>query len=111
MHKYFIRPNDKNGSSYYEFYKGKWDEKTFWKEDSICINDNDFYDSEFDNIIIKFSPEYNPFGETEITKSQWNQIKSEAILCGGKASEIAIEADEWVIDTFSKHEVFTILGL
>ena len=111
MQKYFVRPKDRNGSCYYEFYKGKWDEKTFWKEDSICIDDNDWYDCDFVDIIIKHVPYYDPFGETEINQEQWECIKKDAILSGGKSKEIAIEADKWMIDTFNEYKVFTILGL
>ena len=32
MQKYFVRPKDRNGSCYYEFYKGKWDKKHFGKK-------------------------------------------------------------------------------
>ena len=41
--KYFVYNNQRDGTCYHEFYKGKWDGKTFWKDDSICIDDNDFY--------------------------------------------------------------------
>ena len=111
MHKYFVSPKERNGSCYYEFYKGKWDEKTFWKEDSICIDDNDWYDCEFVDILIKYAPNYDPFGETEINKFQWEQIKTDCLLCGGKSAALAKEADHWMIDTFSKYSVFTILGI
>lgn len=111
MQKYFVKPTDRKGSCYYEFYKGEWDENTFWKDDSICINDDDIYDSELDNIIIGFVPNYDPFGETVVTFRQWEQIKNAAISAGGKAAEIVQEAEEWMVDTFSKHNIFTILGL
>jgi hypothetical protein len=32
--KYFVRNSEKVGTCYHEFYKGHWDEETFWKEDS-----------------------------------------------------------------------------
>ena len=111
MQKYFIKSKDRNGSCYYEFYKGKWDGKTFWKDDSICIDDNDFFDCDFIDVLIKYVPNYDPFGETEITKHQWEQIKADCILSGGKTAAIVKEADKWMVDTFSKYPIFTILGL
>ena len=38
--KYFIFNNQRDGGSYHEFYKGKWDKKTFWKADSILLHDD-----------------------------------------------------------------------
>ena len=111
MQKYFVKSKDRNGSCYYEFYKGEWDKKTFWSVDSVCKHDDDWYDCNFVDIIIKFVPHFDPFGETEINREQWEQIKKDALLSGGKSAEIVIEVDEWVVDTFSKYKVFTVLGL
>ncbi len=111
MKTYFISPKERKDSCYYEFYKGKWDNKTFWKEDSICIHDNHLLDSDFDRIIIEIIPEFNPFGKTEITKKQWKKIKNKSISVGGKAEIIVKEADEWINDTFAVYDIFTILGL
>jgi hypothetical protein len=107
---WFIRPQYRKGSCCYELYKGKWNKRTYWKDDSICIND-DMYDSEFDKIIIKFVPTYGPFGETKITKEQREQIKTEAKSVGGKSAEIVNEAEMWMLDNFSKYHIFTILGI
>lgn len=37
--KYFITNSEKIGTCYHEFYKGKWDGETFWKEDSLLLHD------------------------------------------------------------------------
>ena len=111
MHKYFVRPKYKTGSCYHEFSKGKWDGKTFWREDSICIDDDDLLEGDFVEILIKHVPNYDPYGETEINKFQWEQIKADCTLSGGKSSAIVKEAEKWMVDTFDKYEVFTIIGL
>lgn len=111
MQKYFVRPKDRKASCYYEFHKGKWDEKTFWKEDSICIDDDDLLNCDFIEILIKYVPNYDPFGATKITKQQWEQVEADCILSGGKSSAIVKEAKKWTNDTFSEHNIFTILGL
>ena len=72
--KYFVLAPQRNGSCYYEFYKGKWDNKTFWKEDSICIHDDVVFQHEIDKLIMEVAPNYNPFGETEIQKEQWQKL-------------------------------------
>ena len=93
------------------FIKANGIKKLFWKEDSICIDDDDLFDCDFIEILIKYVPNYDPFGETEITKHQWEQIKTDCLLSGGKSAAIVKGADKWMIDTFSKHPIFTILGL
>lgn len=111
MDKYFVSPKDKHGTCYYEFYKGKWDEKTFWKDDSICIDDDNWFKCDFANILIKYAPDFDPNNATEINQEQWEHIKCDAVIIGGTAAEIVAEAEEWMIDNFSKHDVFTILGI
>ena len=111
MKKYFVSSKETESSCYYEFYKGKWDEETFWKDDSIYIKDDDLDDCNFFDILTKHVPDFAPFGETEIACQQWEMVKAEALAEGGKNAEIVMEADEWIQDTFSKYEVFTILGI
>ena len=73
--KCFVFDKDRKHSNYYEFYKGKWDEKTFWKEDSISLDDNILYEHlGFEDAIIEIIPDYDPFGETEISSEQWRAI-------------------------------------
>ena len=55
--KYFVFDHQRNGSCYYEFYKGKWDGKTFWNPDSISIHDDYFFDG-FADAIIEIVPYY-----------------------------------------------------
>lgn len=68
--KYFIFDNQRNSSSYHEFYKGKWDEKTFWKSDSILLHDDYLYNNGFVDAIVEVIPTYDPFGETEISADE-----------------------------------------
>ena len=109
--KYFIRSKDREGTMYWEFFKGTWDvdKNGWWNEDSICL-DWDFY-KEIENFIIKVIPTYDPYGETEINNNQWEQIETLALSIGGLSAAIVKEAADWMLDTFSKHRVFTILGL
>ena len=111
--KYFVAEAQRKGSSYYEFYKGKWDEKTFWKNDSIYLHDDVLFTvSGFEEAIIEVIPTYAPFGETEVYPEQWREIgkivqrKQEA-----EAFDLYLEADEWAQSVFSSYECFTILGI
>ena len=109
--KYFIFNNQRNGSSYHEFYKGKWDEKTFWKADSILLHDDYLFDNGFVDAIIDIIPTYDPFGETEITADEWKKIGNLILTKDEKSQEIYFEANEWLEDVFKEYNCFTILGI
>ncbi len=109
--KYFILSSERRGSCYYEFYKGKWDGKTFWKSDSICLHDDVMYNLNIDKILVSVLPNYDPFGETEVMYQQWKKILEQAQIIGGDTYAAILEADQWVADTFTEYNVFTILGL
>ena len=38
--KYFVYNNQRDGTCYHEFYKGKWNRWKFWKSDSIFLDDD-----------------------------------------------------------------------
>ena len=109
--KYFIVNTERRGSYYHEFFKGKWDGKTFWKNDSIYLNDNILSQLEIGSIILSVIPEYDPYGVTKVSEREWKAILNEAERIGGDAYTAILEANEWVIDNFNTHTVFTILGI
>lgn len=66
--KYFVRNKERENTCYHEFYKGKWDGNTFWKEDSISLHDNIMFENKgFVDAIMEVIPTYDPFGETEVS--------------------------------------------
>lgn len=72
--KYFVRNIERDGTCYHEFYKGKWDEKTFWKDDSLFLHDDVMFKNQgFVDAVIDVIPTYDPFGETEITHEIWKK--------------------------------------
>lgn len=110
--KYFVTNKDRQGTCYHEFYKGKWDGKTFWKDDSICLHDDVLWEcSGFEEAIRTVISSYDPFGETEITQCQWEEIGR---LIEGKdamSKEIYAEANIWAEGVYKSHDCFTILGI
>lgn len=108
--KYFVYDAQRNGSCFHEFYKGKWDGRTFWKYDSISL----YYDYLFDGFvdaIVEVVENYNPFGETEISFEQWKNIGEIIKTKDDKSKDLYNEADEWLQDVFKTYNCFTILGL
>ena len=111
--KYFVTDEHREGTCYYEFYKGKWDEETFWKKDSIFLHDDVMFEmTNFEEAIIMVIPSYNPFSETEVYPIQWEQVgRVLRQKQNSEAMELYLEANDWVQDVFSTFECFTILGL
>ena len=59
--KYFVTDRERDGTCYHEFYKGRWDGKTFWKEDSISLHDNIMFQAkEFIAALVVCVPKYDP---------------------------------------------------
>ena len=114
--KYFLTEAERKkvySSCFYEFQKGDWAEekRIFWKEDSICIDDDNMYELELDSLIHSVVPEYAPFGETRINRLQWGEIVLKAAEIGGELLIAVNEADLWAREVFQEYDVFTILGL
>ena len=97
-------------STYYEWYKGKWN-GDYYREDSIYIDDDDVYRLELDGLLVSVVPEYDPFGETPVTKVQWDALVSKANQKGGELLEAVMETDVWARENYRDNEVFTIIGL
>ena len=97
-------------STYYEWYKGVWS-GDYYREDSIYIDDDDVYRLDLDGLLVSVVPEYDPFGETPVTKVQWDAIVSKAKQKGGELLEAVMEDDVWARENYRDNEVFTIIGL
>ena len=108
--QYFVFDNQRKGTCYHEFYKGKWDEHTFWKSDSIFLHDDILSDG-FAEAIAAVLPAYNPFGETEISAAEWQAISEVILTRDPKSQAIYNEAAIWLKDVFQTHPCFTILGI
>ena len=113
MKQYFISSADRQGSCYYEFYVGTWDKKKMccWHKDSICITMYDWRATGFEALVAEVVHKYDPYGYTAITKEQWDTILQRANAAGGELLAAVSEAADWAKQNFSRHKVFTILGM
>ena len=113
MNKYFIPSADRKGSCYYEFYVGTWDKKKmqFWHKDSICITMYDWNATGFEALVADVIRKYDPYGNTAVTKEQWDTILQRANAAGGDLWSVVYEAADWATQNFLRHKVFTILGI
>lgn len=110
--KYFVFNGERKGIEYYEFYQGKWDGKTFRKEDSLFLHDDilmdnmEVIDAFFDTI-----PSFDPFGATEITYEQWREIGKNISQKSKKSKEIYDEANKVLESVFESKKCITVLGI
>lgn len=109
--KYFVMLDECKNTCYHEFYKGEWDEETFWKNDSLYLHDDFLFDLKLEDLFYEVNSSYDPFGEVEMDKKHWQQICENARSVGGEALEAIEELNEWVSEAFKDYEVFTILGI
>lgn len=110
--KYFITNKNRKGTAYLEFYKGRWDGKSFNKDDSLFLDEDILSDNnDFNNAILSVLPEYDPYAITEISADQWKEIGNVMIHKDNKNQEIYIELNRWLQDVFQTMDCFTILGL
>lgn len=110
--KYFVTNYERKGTCYHEFYRGKWDGKTFWKEDSLSLHDDVLLEhAGFVNAIKEVIPTYDPYGETEISSEDWKKIGLIVQHSDEGSKELYKEADVWLDDVLEEKGCFTILGL
>lgn len=110
--KFFITTKEKTGTCYHEFYKGKWDNKTFWKDDSILLHDDVMVSHKgFEEAIKTVVPSYYSYGETEISADEWSKIGQLIIQKDKESIELYEEANEWLKNVLSEYGCFTILGV
>ena len=105
------RKQEQRGTLYHEFYKGKWDKKTFWKEDSLLLCDDILHRTGLVKILEELVCNYNYYGETEIDQVQWETILKRASAAGGELEQVVLELEPWVNCNYEEHTVFTILGI
>ena len=109
---YFVTLAQRKGTCYHEFFRGKWDEETFWREDSIYLDDDVLSENDaFADILDAAVPNWWPYGVTEITRAQWERVGQLAQQAGGHALEMFLEADAWAQPVLAQEGCFTILGV
>lgn len=108
---YFCTVNDRVGSCYHEFYKGKWDNKTFWKSDSILLHDDALNELELYRAFAAVIPDYDPYGITQVNQSQWESIVDYASQLNTQAKIALSEISVWADQALDNEGMFTILGI
>jgi hypothetical protein len=111
--KFFVHDNERESTAYHEFYKGKWDGKTFWSKDSICLHDDTLVEHDgFYKALLEMVPGYDPYAiPVEVSKETWGKVRAAIPTDDMESIEIYNEADTWAKEAFDKDGCFTILGI
>jgi len=110
--KYFIKKDQCKGTCYHEFYKGKWDNETRWKDSSVYLHDDILYDAQdFVDAIREVITDYDPYGPTEVSVDDWLKIGKIADQKDILAREIYQDANMWVQLACVECGCITILGI
>lgn len=109
--KYFCTEKERKGTCYHEFQKGRWDGKTFWKEDSLLLDDDIHWQLGLGKLFKELLPHYDAYAETEVSRRQWDAIIQRARESGGELQIAIEEADTWIRKELGAEECFTILGM
>ena len=56
--------------------KGKWDEKTVWKADSLLLDDDVLEELKLYELFQVANSNYNYYGVTQIAKDEWKLIRT-----------------------------------
>ena len=112
--KFCVLNDEREGTCYHEFYKGRWDEDKleFWRDDSIYVHDNIFWEyPELSDVFKEVVPSYDPFEMIEFSQDDWKKI---GLIVKGKkqdTQDFYNELNDWVQPVLQEYGVFTILGI
>lgn len=109
--KYFISDDERCSTCYHEWQKGHFDGITFWKSSSLLLSDDIMCKLCLESLFKSVFDKYESYGETEVSKAQWESVLKKATEIGGEIAECIYEADVWVQETFEEYEIFTMMGL
>lgn len=110
--QYFCTADQRKGSCYHEFYRGKWKENDFWNPRSLFLHDDRMLDTGLAQAFRAVLPAYAYYGVTEVTQSQWLSVREYAKTHLGQAAQNALaEIDGWAKDVFIKEGLLSILGI
>ena len=111
--KYFLTAEERknSGSScFIEFQKGAYDGKC-WKKDSICMDEEIFYDFKMKRLFSSVLPQFDYFGITPVSKEQFEKIKSNAKDYSEEVQASVAELEEYFSGDAEDTVFFTICGI
>ena len=111
--KYFCTEQERkasHSSCYLEFQRGEYSGK-HWLAESISLHDDIFHDLHLYSLFKRAIPEFDHYGVTQVSQTQWEMLSQLAFEQGGEVSSLIQELAVWVLDCFQIETVFTICGV
>lgn len=111
--KYFCTENERkasHSSCYLEFQRGEYSGK-HWLADSISLHDDVFQEFHLYSLFRKVIPEFDHYGITQVSQTEWKKLYQLAMEQGGEVQRIMVELDTLVSNWFQIEDVFTICGI
>ena len=100
-------------SNYNEFQKGNWNGYTFYKEDSVYLDDNILYDARglFDAILEVFPEMRKEEIEPVIDREDWARIGRLIPPEDHFSTDVYNDLHQWVQNVFEEFGCFTIIWI
>ena len=113
---YFVNSDERRGTCYHEFTRGKWDGRTFWSDESLYLRDDYMSDLKLYELVVKpvfeeFGQKFARFGANEVTRELWESMLSQAMDVGGEVWALFAEITAWAEKSLSDGGSFSILGM
>lgn len=109
--KYCCLNNERQGSCYFEFQKGKQDNWCFWMDDSLYLHADIVDELHISKLLMQVVPYFHYYGATHVSREYWQEVKRLSGEMDSKTQEIIAEIDEWVQNCFLTEKYFTLLGI
>ena len=113
--RFFITEEERKrtgNTDFIEFQKGKYDGEC-WHIDSICMNEDMFYELRLRRLFSTVLPQFDYYGITQVSGSEFRQLLDVAAGFGENSDVPAClnELKEWIGDFRDEDVLFTICGI
>ena len=111
--RFFVTEEERKMSgntSFIEFQKGEYNGNC-WHIDSICMDEDIFYDLRLRSFFMANLPQFDYYGITQVSGSEFEKILEASSEFSTDVSACIAELKEWLGDTEGKEILFTICGM
>ena len=95
---------------YFEFQKGPF-RNQHWAAHSVYLHADIFDRLDMYDLFATSIPDFDYYMDTQVSPSQYEVLKANAMLYGGEIAVIFTELDTWVTECFQQESCFTICGI
>lgn len=111
--KYFISEDERKelkSTCFIEFMRGSY-EGNVWNSDSICMDEELFYDLKFRKLFSSVLEQFDYFGVTGVSAGQFEKLKAAAKDFLPETLDAVLELSEWLDGSDAEDVLFSIIGM